>query len=136
MLMSKYYPSIEKVKRRDFIIRFLVPDLRRNYIPKFYFDLVESGEYLNYDWGNECFRMLYKSNSHGLKTNPSSFTFGRFHLALQIWFYECCLNMDKAVAIRSESVMSPRILNWSSSEDLIFNEYLKTTMFKSYSNEY
>ncbi|KAM3246503.1 hypothetical protein P3L10_008270 [Capsicum annuum] len=106
--MSKYYLGIEKVKRSDFytdfvanensfkeddlyeidmvyfISRFFVPDLPRNYIPKFYFDLVESGEYLNYDWGNECFRMLYKSNSHGLKTNPSSFTFGGFHLALQI----------------------------------------------------
>ncbi|KAF3650193.1 hypothetical protein FXO37_18594 [Capsicum annuum] len=105
-LMSKYYPGIEKVKRRDFytdfdvtenffkeddlyeigmvyfIIRFLVPDLPRNYIPKLYFDLVEF-----------------------------------------------------VVAIRSESVMSPRILNWRSSEDLIFNEYLKTTMFKRYSNE-
>ncbi|PHU14526.1 hypothetical protein BC332_15731 [Capsicum chinense] len=113
MLMSKYYLGIEKVKIRDFII----------------------SEYLNYDWGNECFRMLYKS-SHGLKMNPSSFTFGGFHLALQIWFYECCLNMDKAVAIQSESVMSPRILNWRASEDLIFNEYLKTTMFKRYSNEF
>ncbi|KAF3645591.1 hypothetical protein FXO38_19586 [Capsicum annuum] len=157
--MSKYYPGIEKVRKSDFytdfvanenffkeddlyeigmvyfIIRFLVSDLPRNYIPKFYFDLVKSGEYLNYDWDNECFRMLYKYNSHGLKTNSSSFTFGGFHLALQIWFYECCLNLDKAVAIQSESVMSPRILNWRSSKDLIFNEYLKTTMFKHYSNE-
>ncbi|PHT31652.1 hypothetical protein CQW23_27989 [Capsicum baccatum] len=135
-LMSKYYPAIEKeIGMVYFIIRILVFDLPRNYISKFYFDLVESGEYLNYDWGNGYFRMLYKSNSHGLKTNPSSFTFGGFHLALQIWFYECCLN-DKAVAIRSESVMSPPILNWRSSKDLIFNEYLKTTMFKRYSNEY
>ncbi|KAM3339100.1 hypothetical protein P3S68_031186 [Capsicum galapagoense] len=133
--MPKYYHGIEKVKRSDFytdfamtenffkeddlyeigmvyfIIRFLVPDLPRNYIPKLYFDLVESGVYLNYDWGNECFRMLYKSNSHGLKTNPSSFIFGGFHLALQIRFYECCLNMNKVVAIQTESVMSPRILN-------------------------
>ncbi|KAM3382141.1 hypothetical protein P3S68_007714 [Capsicum galapagoense] len=31
--------------------------------------------------------------------------------------------------------MSPRILNWRSSKDLIFNEYLKTTMFRHYSNE-
>ncbi|KAF3640634.1 hypothetical protein FXO38_22056 [Capsicum annuum] len=104
--MSKYYLGIEKVKRSDFytdfvanensfkeddlyeidmvyfISRFFVPDLPRNYIPKFYFDLVES-----------------------------------------------------AVAIRSESAMSPRILNWRSSDNLIFNEYLKTVMFKRYSNE-
>ncbi|KAF3653137.1 hypothetical protein FXO38_15781 [Capsicum annuum] len=31
--------------------------------------------------------------------------------------------------------MSPQILNWRSLEDLIFNEYLKATMLKSYSNE-
>ncbi|PHU22931.1 hypothetical protein BC332_08038 [Capsicum chinense] len=31
--------------------------------------------------------------------------------------------------------MSPRILNWRSSKNLIFNEYLKTTMFRHYSNE-
>ncbi|PHT40039.1 hypothetical protein CQW23_18893 [Capsicum baccatum] len=104
--MSKYYPDIEKVKRSDFytdfavtefffkkddlyeidmiylIIWFFIPDLSRNYIPKLYFELVES-----------------------------------------------------VIAIRSESVMSSRILNWRSSEDLIFNEYLKTTMFKRYSNE-
>ncbi|KAM3341168.1 hypothetical protein P3S68_028803 [Capsicum galapagoense] len=107
--MSKYYPGIEKVKRSDFYIDFVANE---NFFKEDdLYEIVESDEYLNYDWGNECFRMLYKSNSHGLKTNPSSFTFGGFHLALQIWFYECCLNMDKAVAIRSESVMSPRILN-------------------------
>ncbi|KAM3235365.1 hypothetical protein P3L10_015401 [Capsicum annuum] len=80
--MPKYYHGIEKVKRSDFYTDFVMTE---NFFKEDdLYEIVKSGVYLNYDWGNECFRMLYKSNSHGLKTNPSSFIFGGFHLALQI----------------------------------------------------
>lgn len=51
--------------------------------------LVETGEYINYSWGTECFRLTLKRCSHKLTKDPSSFKFSGFHLALQIWFYEC-----------------------------------------------
>ncbi|PHT45491.1 hypothetical protein CQW23_14649 [Capsicum baccatum] len=115
--------------------RFLESNLPRNFIATYYFNLVDSDAYLNFDWENECFDVLLKTCSHGLKRNPTSFTFGGFHLALQIWFYECCVNMDKSVAIRDGVHQIPRILNWKTSSELIYNDYLKRTMFKQYSNE-
>ncbi|KAF3638341.1 hypothetical protein FXO38_23268 [Capsicum annuum] len=54
-----------------------------------------------------------------MKTKSSSFTFQGFHLALQIWFYEYCLDIDNCVANWVGS-QTPRILNWESSEELIF----------------
>ncbi|KAF3662729.1 hypothetical protein FXO38_11009 [Capsicum annuum] len=160
-LMDRYYPGMDKVMRfvfyddfdfvnkkiafRDedlyeiglvyFIGRFLHSELPRTFIKKADFDLVESSHYLKYDWGGECFQVLKKSCSHKMKKNPSSFHFQGFHLALQIWFYECCSDIDKCVAHRIGS-QTPRILNWESSEELIFYDYLQSTMFKRYNNEY
>ncbi|PHU00074.1 hypothetical protein BC332_29861 [Capsicum chinense] len=102
-----------------FISRFLHSELPRTFIKKVDFDLVESGHYLKYDWEGECFQVLKKSCSHKMKKNPSSFHFRGFHLALQIWFYEYCLDIEKCVANRIGSQTS-RVLNWESSEELIF----------------
>ncbi|PHT49794.1 hypothetical protein CQW23_09541 [Capsicum baccatum] len=44
-------------------------------------------------------------------------------------------NVFKCVANRIGS-QTPRTLNWESSEELIFYDYLQSTMFKRYSNEY
>lgn len=59
--------ALYKIGMLYFIIKFLKFDLSRNFIMKFYFDLVESGEYLNYNLGKECFKVLHKFCSHDLK---------------------------------------------------------------------
>ncbi|KAK4708557.1 hypothetical protein R3W88_029482 [Solanum pinnatisectum] len=67
----------------------LSADPNNNFVSKLHFDLVETGEYKDYPWGNLCFRTLLQTCSHKLGKIPSSFKFGGFHLALQVWFYEC-----------------------------------------------
>ncbi|KAH0729866.1 hypothetical protein KY289_001054 [Solanum tuberosum] len=100
-------------------------------IPKLYFDLVETGEYVNIPWGTECFRLTLKACSHKFGNNPTSFKFRGFHLALQIWFYGCCL--DNTVVIRVANG-TPRIFNWKTSNKIIFFVDLKNIIFRTYGN--
>ncbi|KAH0781360.1 hypothetical protein KY290_000958 [Solanum tuberosum] len=100
-------------------------------IPKLYFDLVETGQYVNIPWGTECFRLTLKACSHKLGNNPTSFKFRGFHLALQIWFYECCL--DNTIVIRVANG-TPRIFNWKTSNKIIFFVDLKNIIFRTYGN--
>ncbi|KAF3646436.1 hypothetical protein FXO38_19158 [Capsicum annuum] len=80
----RYYPSMDKVMRSVFyddfvnkkisyrvedlyeiglvyfLSRFLQSELPRTFIKKANFDLVESGQYLKYDWGGECFQYVFR----------------------------------------------------------------------------
>ncbi|KAG5579634.1 hypothetical protein H5410_050261 [Solanum commersonii] len=56
-----------------------------------------TGQYVNFPWGNECFWLTLKACSCRLGKNPTSFKFSQFHLALQIWFYECCHPFDNTI---------------------------------------
>lgn len=91
---------------RENLPQFLGSYSTKTWIPNLYFDLVESGEYINYPWDNEYFRLMVELSSHKLKNDSSSFKFVGFHLALQIWLYECCQKVDTTIAIRI-----PRIFN-------------------------
>ncbi|KAG5602778.1 hypothetical protein H5410_034148 [Solanum commersonii] len=104
-------------------------------IPKLYFDLVESGQYVNFPWSNECFRSTLKACSRRLGKNATSFKFSQFHIALQVWFYECCHPFDNTVAIRVSNV-TPRILNWKTSNESIFFDDLKNTIFRTHGNQH
>ncbi|KAH0716746.1 hypothetical protein KY285_012777 [Solanum tuberosum] len=107
---------MKKVPKLDFLnkfkeAKFFEPEDRlQTTIPTLYFDLVEIGQYVNYPWGTECFRLTLKACSHKLRNNPTSFKFSGFHLALQVWFYECCHSFDNTVAIRVANG-TPRIFN-------------------------
>ncbi|KAG5611862.1 hypothetical protein H5410_023143 [Solanum commersonii] len=133
--IQKYFGEMTKVPKLDLEANFFEPEDRfkigalyfistfltsseasKTTIPKLYFDLVESGQYVNFPWGNEFFRLTLKACSRRLGNNHTSFKFSQFHLALQIWFYECCLPFDNTVAIRVANG-TPRILNWKASNE-------------------
>ncbi|KAH0711566.1 hypothetical protein KY285_008982 [Solanum tuberosum] len=119
-----------------FITSFLTgSEASKTTIPKLYFDLVESGQYVNFPWGNECFRLTLKACSRRLGKNPTSFKFSQFHIALQVWFYECCHPFDNSVAIRVSNV-TPRIINWKTSNESIFFDDLKNTIFRTHGNQH
>ncbi|KAH0640408.1 hypothetical protein KY285_036994 [Solanum tuberosum] len=86
-----------------FITSFLTgSEASKTTIPKLYFDLVESGQYVNFPWGNECFRLTLKACS---------------------------------LAIRVSNV-TPRILNWKTSNESIFFDDLKNTIFRTHGNQH
>uniref|UniRef100_M1DIW9 Ulp1 protease family, C-terminal catalytic domain containing protein n=1 Tax=Solanum tuberosum TaxID=4113 RepID=M1DIW9_SOLTU len=158
-LIQKYFGEMTKVPKLDFLNKFkeasfFEPEDRfkigvqyfistfltgseasKKTIPKLYFDLVESGQYVNFPWGNECFRLTLKVCSRRLGNNLTSFKSTQFHLALQIWFYECCHPFDNTVAIRV-STGTPRILNWNTSNESIFFKDLNNTIFRTYGNQH
>ncbi|KAG5580696.1 hypothetical protein H5410_051323, partial [Solanum commersonii] len=123
-LIQKYFGKMTKM---------LTSLSSKTNIPKLYFDLVESGQYVTFPWGTECFRLTLKSCSRKLGNNPTSFKFSEFHLSLQIWFYECCHPFDNTAAIHVANG-TPRIFNWKTSDEIIFLEDFKNTIFKTYGN--
>ncbi|KAG5605686.1 hypothetical protein H5410_027178 [Solanum commersonii] len=157
-LITKYFGEKNKVPKLDFLNKFKEDNLfepedrfkigvlycistfftgskaSKTTIPKLYFDLVESGQYMNFPWGNECFRLTLKACRRRLGNNPTSFKFSQFHIALQIWFYECCHLFDNTVAIRV-ATGTPHILNWKTSNESIFFDDLKNTIFRTYGNQ-
>ncbi|KAG5620068.1 hypothetical protein H5410_005286 [Solanum commersonii] len=149
-LIQKYFGEMNKVPKLDFLnkfkeAKFFEPEDRfkigvlyfislQTTIPTLYFDLVEIGQYVNYPWGTECFRLTLKACSHKLRNSPTSFKFSEFHLALQVWFYECCHSFDNTVAIHVANG-TPRIFNWKRSNEIIFFEDLMNIIFRTYDNQ-
>ncbi|XP_060195945.1 uncharacterized protein LOC132625148 [Lycium barbarum] len=157
-LMNSYFPNQQRVLKSElisfyegsicvgdddlvkisilyFISTFLFStEPSKSYVSRRHFDLVESGEYRNYPWGNDCFNETLASVSHQLSGDPSYYRVGGFPLALQVWFYECCSKVDPFVATRIRNHI-PRILNWQTSQDILYFDYLKRGMFKTYGNQ-
>ncbi|KAK4724190.1 hypothetical protein R3W88_026969 [Solanum pinnatisectum] len=121
-LIQKYFGEMTKVPKLDFLNKFKEANLFEPEdsfkIGVLYFisTFLTGSKYVNFPWGNECFRLTLKACSHRLGKNPTSFKFSQFHLALQIWFYECCHPFDNTVAICVASD-TPRILNWKTSNE-------------------
>ncbi|KAH0673816.1 hypothetical protein KY290_005126 [Solanum tuberosum] len=67
--------------------------------------------------------------------DPRYVKFFEFSLALQIWFYECCIKVDKSIFIRTCHV-TPHIFNWDISKNKIYFEHLKKGMLRKYGNHY
>ncbi|XP_059302198.1 uncharacterized protein LOC132054159 [Lycium ferocissimum] len=158
-LMDMYFNGLTKVPKNDlielfqdkkkeigdadafkiailyFINTFLFStESNKAFVPKLHFDLVESGEYMNYPWGNDCFKALLSSISHKLANDPTYYRFEGFPLAIQVWFYECCSKVDPTVATRIGNHF-PRIFNWRTTSQRIYFAHLKKGMFKKYSNQ-
>ncbi|XP_060210367.1 uncharacterized protein LOC132637272 [Lycium barbarum] len=157
-LMDSYFPNQQRVLKSElisfyegsicvgdddllkmsilyFISTFLFStEPSKSYVSRLDFDLVESGEYRNYPCGNDCFYETLASVSHQLSGDPSYYRVRGFPLALQVWFYECCSKVDPFVATRIRNYI-PRILNWQTSQDILYFDYLKRGMFKTYGNQ-
>ncbi|OIT21275.1 hypothetical protein A4A49_56204, partial [Nicotiana attenuata] len=69
-------------------------------IPRKYFDLIESGRYSNYPWGKNAFQYLVKSISKKMGFQKKYYRIAGMPLAMQVWFYECCSNVDPKIAQR------------------------------------
>ncbi|KAG5630010.1 hypothetical protein H5410_001727 [Solanum commersonii] len=86
-LILEYFGEMNKVPKSDFFNKFKQPDFFENE------DILKIGIlYFISSFLTAC--------SQRLENNPSSFKFSQFHIALQVWFYECCHPFDNTVAIR------------------------------------
>nr|XP_009777437.1 PREDICTED: uncharacterized protein LOC104227007 [Nicotiana sylvestris] len=54
-------------------------------------------------------------------------------LAMQVWFYECCSDVDPKISLRVDDVV-PRILNWRTTENQPNFAYLMNDMFNDNGN--
>lgn len=127
--------DIVKMTILYFIHSFLLgTEPTKSNINKKYVDLVANGEYIKYLWGDECFQIFLHTCSHRLDRNPTSFFYGGFYLAAQIWFYECCSKVDISVARHVEK-RTLHILNWLTPSEPIRFKYFRETMFRCYGNQ-
>ncbi|OIT28848.1 hypothetical protein A4A49_59106, partial [Nicotiana attenuata] len=69
-------------------------------IPRLHFDLVESRRYSDYPWGIKAFESLIKSISKKMDSQKKYYRIAGMPLAMQVWFYECCSNVDPKIALR------------------------------------
>ncbi|XP_009596144.1 uncharacterized protein [Nicotiana tomentosiformis] len=105
-----------KISLLYFIYTFLFFTIsKRSFVSNRDFFLIESGEYEQFPWGNVIYQALI-----GLVRNKFRFVkkfhrFGGLPLALQIWIYECCSEVDPNIATRVASRV-PQILNWNVTE--------------------
>ncbi|XP_075109157.1 uncharacterized protein LOC142180951 [Nicotiana tabacum] len=102
-------------------------------IPRLHFDLVESGRYSEYHWGLKAFEMLKKSISKKMDAQKKYYRIVGMTLAMQVWFYECCSDVDPKIALRVDDVV-PRILNWRTTENQPNFAYLMNGMFNDNGN--
>ncbi|KAG5603459.1 hypothetical protein H5410_034829 [Solanum commersonii] len=97
------------------------------------FDLVESGRYIDYPWGKKAFDLLILHLHTKIKHDGKYFRLYGFPLALQVWFYECCSNFDKEIAVKVSHHI-PRILNWKTKKDFPRLSYFAKGMFRDDNN--
>ncbi|XP_059309927.1 uncharacterized protein LOC132061068 [Lycium ferocissimum] len=82
---------------------------KRDDTKKKHFDLVVSGQYVDYTWGKEAFDDLIVS-VHNRMQNILHCLRG-FPYAMQVWIYECCSNVDPNLAVKTGNRI-PRMFNW------------------------
>ncbi|PHU07914.1 hypothetical protein BC332_24403 [Capsicum chinense] len=85
-------------------------------VPRFHFDVVEQGRYMDYYWGKEAFEELSKIISRKLKSDGQYYRLHGIPYAMQVWMYECCSNADTQLAKRIGDRI-PRLLNWQTIEE-------------------
>ncbi|XP_075092476.1 uncharacterized protein LOC142172704 [Nicotiana tabacum] len=73
-------------------------------IPRLHFNLVESGCYSKYHWGFKAFKTLTKSINKKMDAKKKYYRIAGMPLAMQVWFYECCSNVDPKIALRVDDV--------------------------------
>ncbi|WMV58101.1 hypothetical protein MTR67_051486, partial [Solanum verrucosum] len=97
------------------------------------FDLVESGRYIDYPWGKTAFDLLILHLHTKIKHDGKYFRLYGFPLALQVWFYECCLNFDEEIVVKVSHHI-PRILYWKTKKDFPRLSYFAKGMFRDDNN--
>uniref|UniRef100_M1DYU0 Ulp1 protease family, C-terminal catalytic domain containing protein n=1 Tax=Solanum tuberosum TaxID=4113 RepID=M1DYU0_SOLTU len=97
------------------------------------FDLVESGMYMDYPWGNKAFEELTKNINGKMKKKEKYYRIYGFPIAMQVWFYECCSQVDKNIAVKKSDHI-PRILSWVTKRDYPRIEYFMKGMFCDVNN--
>nr|XP_009797596.1 PREDICTED: uncharacterized protein LOC104244004 [Nicotiana sylvestris] len=102
-------------------------------IPRLHFDLVESGRFSDYPWGIKAFENLIKSISKKMDSQKKYYRIARMPLAMQVWFYECCSNVDPKIALCVDNRV-PRILNWRSTINQPTYAYMMNGMFTDQGN--
>ncbi|XP_070007698.1 uncharacterized protein [Nicotiana sylvestris] len=102
-------------------------------IPRLHFDLVESGRNSEYNWGLKAFETLTKSISKKTDAQKKYYRIVGMPLAMQVWFYECCSDVDPKIALRVDNVV-PRILNWRTTGNQPNFAYLMNDMFNDKAN--
>ncbi|KAK4734970.1 hypothetical protein R3W88_009231 [Solanum pinnatisectum] len=67
------------------------PSIPNRLITKYFGEMNKVPKLAFLNKGNKCFRLTLKACSRRLENNKTSFS--QFHLALQIWFYECFIRL-------------------------------------------
>ncbi|XP_070009978.1 uncharacterized protein [Nicotiana sylvestris] len=102
-----------KISLLYFIYTFLFFTIsKRSFVSNRDFFLIESGEYEQFPWGKIVFKALIGSVRNKFRFVKKFHRFGGLPLALHIWIYECCSEVDPNIATRVASRV-PRILNWN-----------------------
>lgn len=111
-----------------FLHSFVLSNIDTVVIPRLHFDLVESGRYKIFPWGTLSFEDLARSLNNWLKAGRKFYLIHGMPLAIQVWFYECCLNVPQKVASKVDNQIS-RLLNWKTNAPRPRFEYLMNAMF-------
>lgn len=64
------------------------------------FDLVQLGRRVDFLWGNRAFEELTKNLNGKITLTGKYYRIHGLPLAMQIWLYECCSNVNPKVAIK------------------------------------
>ncbi|XP_062103469.1 uncharacterized protein LOC133814538 [Humulus lupulus] len=92
-------------------------------IPQADFDILDSGEFGQFPWGKEVFKVTIESlkNNFGKKNKDNFYRLYGFPYAFQVWFYECCPYLNGNFChLNAGSI--PRIINWTNSENIKFDK--------------
>lgn len=103
-------PSLTKIYRKDF-------------------DFAESGHFVDYPWGNKAFGELINNLHSKITLTGKYFGTHGFPLAMQIWLYECCFEVNPDIAKKMSNNI-PRILNWETLIDQPWCDYLINDLFR------
>ncbi|KAF3651538.1 hypothetical protein FXO37_17956 [Capsicum annuum] len=119
----------EKFAILYFLHSFVLSNIDTVVIPYLHFDLVDSGRYKDFLWGSLSFEDLAKSLNNRLKAKGKFYLIQGMPLAIQVWLYECCLNVPPKIALKVENRIS-RLLNWKTITPRPRYKFLMNAMFK------
>ncbi|PHU28731.1 hypothetical protein BC332_00824 [Capsicum chinense] len=75
------------------------------------FVIVKNGSYEQFSWGKSSFEKLIVTWRQDFLVEKQLYSMGGMSHVLNVWMYECCSEVDSAIAERVENVI-PRIFNW------------------------
>ncbi|KAF3622024.1 hypothetical protein FXO38_31543 [Capsicum annuum] len=79
--------------------------------PRLDFVIVKNGSYEQFPWGKSSFEKLIVTWRQDFLVEKQLYSMGGMSHVLNVWMYECCSEVDSAIAERVGNVI-PRIFNW------------------------